>query len=170
MLELVKLDSKVNLLNVESTSINDSIARTLKQLYPIAKKELVELIFESTCQVTADIDEVKFSLAISNLVENAIKYNRINGMVNIKLDADHQFFTVEIKDTGRGIPEENIEHIFEKFYRVDKSHSREIGGTGLGLSIAKNIVLLHQGTIKVESTIHVGSKFLVKIPLFYIVN
>lgn len=168
LLELVKLDAKEHGLHIESTSINDCISRIAKQLLPIAEKNAIDLIFESACQVNADIDEVKFSLAISNIVENAIKYNRENGKVHIKLDADYQIFTIEIEDTGQGVPEENIDRIFEKFYRVDKSHSREIGGTGLGLSIAKNIVLLHKGTIRVESRLGEGTKFIIKIPLFYI--
>jgi signal transduction histidine kinase len=168
LLEMVRIDSKEHGLHIESTSINDCISRIAKQLLPIARKSSVELVFESTCQVAADVDEVKFSLAISNIVENAIKYNRKHGSVHIKLDADHQFFTVEVADSGQGIPEENIEDIFDKFYRVDKSHSREIGGTGLGLSIAKNIVLLHKGSIRVKSKLDEGSKFIIKIPLFYI--
>lgn len=170
LLELVKLDAKEDSLHIESLPINENISRILKQLSPIANKQRVELIFESTCQVIADIDELKFSLALSNLVENAIKYSQENGTVYVKLDANHQFFTIEVSDIGMGIPEEDLEQIFEKFYRVDKSHSREIGGTGLGLSITRNIILLHKGTIKADSTLGEGSKFLVKIPLFYILD
>ena len=105
------------------------------------------------------------SLILTNLVENAIKYNKEQGKVTVTLDADHQFFTVEVADTGIGIPEESLNRIYERFYRVDKSHSREIGGTGLGLAITRNAVLLHRGSIKVESTLGEGTKFLVKIPL-----
>jgi signal transduction histidine kinase len=170
LLELVKLDAKEDSLHIESVSINETINKVLKQLFPIAKKQKVELIFESTCQVVADIDEMKFSLAISNLVINAIKYNREDGSVYVRLDADHQVFTIEIHDTGVGIPPESLEKIFEKFYRVDKSRSNEIGGTGLGLSIARNIILLHRGNIKVKSKLGEGSNFLVKVPLFYISN
>lgn len=65
--------------------------------------------------------------------------------------ADHQFFTVEVSDSGISYPEEDYEHIYERFYRVDKSHSREIGGTGLGLAITRNAILLHRGSIKVSS-------------------
>ncbi len=170
LLELVKLDAKEDSLHLESVSINETINKVLKQLFPIAKKQKVELIFESTCQVVADIDEMKFSLAISNLVINAIKYNQEDGNVYVRLDADHQVFTIEIHDTGVGIPPESLEKIFEKFYRVDKSRSNEIGGTGLGLSIARNIILLHKGNIKVKSKLGEGSNFLVTVPLFYISN
>ena len=84
------------------------------------------------------------------------------------LDADHQYFTLSVSDSGLGIPEETLAHIYERFYRVDKSHSREIGGTGLGLAITKNAVLMHRGSITVDSVEGEGSCFTVKIPLNYI--
>ncbi len=108
------------------------------------------------------------TLIISNLVENAIKYNREQGSVKIILDADHQMFSLEVTDTGIGIPEDALEHIYERFYRVDKSHSREIGGTGLGLAITRNAVLMHRGSITVTSLEGEGTTFLVKIPLNHI--
>ena len=83
------------------------------------------------------------------------------------LDADHQFFTLTVSDSGVGIPEESLDHIYERFYRVDKSHSREIGGTGLGLAITRSAVLMHRGSIRVESTPGEGTSFIVKIPLNY---
>lgn len=84
------------------------------------------------------------------------------------VDADHQFFTVEVADSGIGIPADSVEHIYERFYRVDKSHSREIEGTGLGLSITRSAILMHRGTIKVVSEEGEGTTFTVKIPLTYI--
>ena len=101
-------------------------------------------------------------------MENAVKYNREHGFVKVTLDADHQFFTVEVEDSGIGIPESSYEQIFERFYREDKSHSREIGGTGLGLSITKNVILMHRGTITVSSVLNQGTVFTVKLPLSYI--
>jgi signal transduction histidine kinase len=84
---------------------------------------------ESFRPVTAEIDETKLSLAISNLVENAVKYNHDNGWVHVSLNADHKFFYVKVEDSGIGIPKEDQAHVFERFFRVDKSHSREIGGS-----------------------------------------
>ena len=127
-----------------------------------------ELIFESIREVTADVDEVKLSLAFNNLVENAIKYNKEGGWVKVTLDADHKAFYVTVADSGIGIPEEFQEHIFERFYRVDKARSRETGGTGLGLAITKSVVLMHQGSIKVESKEGEGTVFTVRIPLTYL--
>jgi signal transduction histidine kinase len=86
----------------------------------------------------------------------------------VTVNADHQFFIIEVIDTGDGIPEDSIELIFERFYRVDKSHSREIVGTGLGLPIVKSAVMQHMGTVSATSTVGVGTTFTVKIPLNYI--
>ena len=169
LLTLVKMDRKSTELNVASTDINDFIEQILKRLRPIAEKANIELVFESNRSVTAEIDATKLSLAFSNLVENAIKYNRENGWVRVSLDADHKFFYVKVSDSGIGIPQESIDYIFERFYRVDKSHAREIGGTGLGLAITRSAVVAHRGAIKVQSTVDEGTTFIVRIPLRYIV-
>ena len=168
LLELVKMDKKGAGLNVQSQNINELVERILKRLRPLAARQNVELVYESFRSVTAEVDEVKFSLALSNLVENAIKYNRENGWVHVELNADHKYFYLKVADSGIGIPKEDTEHIFERFYRVDKSHSREIGGTGLGLSIARNAVIMHRGAIKVHSEPGEGTTFTVRIPLTYI--
>ena len=111
---------------------------------------------------------MKLTLALSNLVENAIKYNVDAGWVRVSLNADHKYFYVTVADSGVGIPEDNLDHIFERFYRVDKSHSREIGGTGLGLAITRSAVLMHHGAVKVYSKENEGTTFSVRIPLTYI--
>ena len=78
------------------------------------------------------------------------------------------FATIVVEDNGIGIPEEAQEHVFERFYRVDKSHSREIGGTGLGLAITRNAILMHRGSVKIESEENRGTRFIVKIPVIYV--
>lgn len=168
LLTLVKLDKTSGDLNVTTVSVNETIELILKRLRPIARKQDVEVIFESNRSVLAEIDEVKITLALTNLVENAIKYNKKHGFVKVILDADHQFFSVEVEDSGIGIPESSYEYIFQRFYREDKSHSKEIGGTGLGLAITRNIILMHRGTIAVSSVMGEGTTFTVKIPLIYI--
>ncbi len=165
LLALVKLDRSVAQLKISVVNINGLAEIILKRLRPIARKNNVEVVLISKREVSAEVDEVKMSLILTNLVENAIKYNREQGTVEVTLDADHQFFTVQVADTGIGIPEDCMAQIYERFYRVDKSHSREIGGTGLGLAITKNAVLLHRGSIKVESREGEGTTFTVKIPL-----
>lgn len=165
LLALVKLDKSVAELNISAVNLNELTEIILKRLRPIARKNNVEVVLVSKREVIAEVDEVKMSLILTNLVENAIKYNREQGTVEVTLDADHQFFTIQVTDTGIGIPEESLGQIYERFYRVDKSHSREIGGTGLGLAITKNAVLLHRGSIKAESKEGEGTTFVVKIPL-----
>lgn len=165
LLDLVKLDKSAASLNIAPVDINALTEIILKRLRPIARKNDVELTLISKRSIIAEVDEVKMSLILTNLIENAIKYNCEQGKVHVILDADHQFFTVQVADTGIGIPEDAIDQIYERFFRVDKSHSREIGGTGLGLAITKSAVLLHRGSIKVESIPGEGSVFTVKIPL-----
>lgn len=169
LLALVKLDKAAAQLNISVVNMNELTEIILKRLRPIARKRDIELLLVSTRVVTAEVDEVKMSLILTNLIENAIKYNKEQGKVTVTLDADHQFFTVEVADTGIGIPEESLSQIYERFYRVDKSHSREIGGTGLGLAITRSAVLLHRGSIKAESTEGEGTVFLVKIPLTHVI-
>ena len=168
LLTLVKMDKKNADLQIQHMSINQLLEDILKRLRPIADKRHIDLILDSFRPVEADVDEVKFTLAVSNLVENGIKYNVDDGWVRVTLDADHKYFYVKVADSGMGIPEESIGRIFERFYRVDKSHSKEIGGTGLGLAITRSAVTMHHGTIQVASKEGEGTTFTVRIPLSYI--
>lgn len=170
LLSLVKMDRSAGDLNISSVNINELLELILKRLRPIAQRQHIELVLESFRPVSAEVDEVKLTLAITNLVENAIKYNKPDGWVHVSLNADHQYFYVKVEDSGIGIPEDSLEHIYERFYRVDKSHSREIGGTGLGLAITRNAILMHRGAIKVFSTEGEGTIFNVRIPLNYIAS
>lgn len=168
LLSLVKMDKSAADVNITNVNINELLEQILKRLNPIAERQKVELVLESFRPVSADVDEVKLSLAFTNLIENGIKYNREDGWVHVTLNADHQYFFLKVEDSGIGIPEDSLERIFERFYRVDKSHSREIGGTGLGLAITRNAILMHRGAIKVFSTEGEGTIFNVRIPLHYI--
>ncbi|MCR5674159.1 MAG: two-component sensor histidine kinase [Lachnospiraceae bacterium] len=167
LLELVKMDKQVSALNITQVDVNVLTENVMKRLRPLARRMDVELTFESVRPVTAEVDEVKLSMVITNLVENAVKYNKEHGWVRVGLDADHQYFTLTVSDSGVGIPEEAQEHIYERFYRVDKSRSREIGGTGLGLAITRTAVLMHRGSIEVASTEGEGTTFTVRIPLIH---
>lgn len=168
LLTLVKLDKKAENLNIDTVNINELLELILKRLKPIAARRNIELVLESFRPVNGEIDETKLTLAISNLVENAIKYNQEGGWVRVSLNADHKYFYVTVADSGKGIPEDSIDHIFERFYRVDKSHSTEIEGTGLGLAITKSAILMHHGAIRVRSKEGEGTTFSVRIPLNYI--
>ena len=123
LLSLVKMDRTSADLNISEVDINALVELIMRRLRPIANRRDVQLVYESLRPVTASVDEVKLTLALSNLVENAIKYNKEHGFVKVSLDADHQFFTVKVEDSGVGIPADALEHIYERFYRVDKSLS-----------------------------------------------
>ena len=168
LLALVKLDKAATEMNLDQVNINELVEGILKRLRPIAEKRNIELVLESFRPITAEVDEVKLSLAITNLVENAIKYNKDDGWVHVSLNADHKYFFVKVADSGVGIPEDAAQHIFERFYRVDKARSRETGGTGLGLAITQNVINLHHGAIKMYSRAGEGSTFMMRIPLSYI--
>lgn len=167
LLNLVRTDGERAVLNIETVDVNELMEVVLKRLKPIALKNNIEIIFESMRPVTASIDRFKFIIVLTNIIENAIKYNHPEGWVKITLNADHKFFYVDVSDSGIGIPEECKDQVFERFYRVDKARSRETGGTGLGLAITKNIVLLHKGTIKFYSKEDEGTTFNIRIPLNY---
>ena len=168
LLSLVKMDKRSSDVNIQETNINQLIELVLRRLRPIAAKQNIDLVLESFKPIVAEVDETKLTLALSNLIENGIKYNHEDGWVHVSLNVDNKYFYVKVEDSGIGIPEEDQEHIFERFYRVDKSHSREIGGTGLGLAITRSSVLMHHGAIKVYSVEGEGTTFTVRIPLKYV--
>jgi len=170
LLSMVKMDKNNAKMSVTTININELLEQLLKRLRPIAARRNIELLYESFRPVAADVDEVKISIALNNLIENAIKYNYDNGWVHVTLNADHKFFYVKIEDSGVGIPEELQEKVFERFYRVDKARSRDTGGSGLGLALTRNAVLLHRGSIKLYSKEKEGTTFTVRIPLNYVAS
>lgn len=165
LLAMSRIQKNANAVSVATISINGFVIGIMRRLRPIAQKRDIDLLYESYRDVIADVDEMKLSQAVTNLVENAIKYNNDGGYVKVSLDADHEYFYLKVEDNGVGIPKDSIDQIFERFYRVDKARSRETGGTGLGLYITKTIILMHYGTIKADSQLGKGTTFSIKIPL-----
>lgn len=165
LLTLVRLDQKEIPISFISANLNELMRGIIKRLIPLASEKNISVELEELKEVTADVDSMKLTLALSNLVDNAIKYTQEGGCVKVIVDADHQnaFFT--ICDTGVGIAEDELGKIFERFYRVDKTRDRETGGTGLGLSITHSTILIHNGSIKVTSKENEGTTFVVRIPL-----
>ncbi len=165
LLALVKLDHREAGLNICETDVNKMLDDILKRLSPLAEQKSISLSKEYLKSVVIEADEMKLVLAISNLVENAIKYTDDEGDVKVLLDCDHQNAFITVSDTGIGINEEEQQKIFNRFYRVDKTRDRQTGGTGLGLSITHSTVILHKGSIKVSSKEGEGSTFIVRIPI-----
>ena len=165
LLTLVRMNRQEVALNPIEVDITDMLGDIIKRLEPIAENKNISLIYNRVKDVKAEVEETKLSLAISNLIENGIKYNVDGGKVEITVDSDHQNAFISVADTGLGIAEEEISKIFDRFYRVDKNRDRETGGTGLGLSIARSAVLMHNGSIKVSSKENEGTTFVIIIPL-----
>ena len=165
LLTLVRTDSNKNEMNFEDADINDMMESIIKTVNPLANARGITLSYDSFKEVTAKVDAVKLSLAISNLIENAVKYNIDNGWIKCSLNADNKYFYIKVADSGVGIPDDAKDRVFDRFYRVDKARSRDTGGTGLGLSITRSIVNAHKGTIKLYSESGKGTTFTVRIPI-----
>lgn len=170
LLTLVKLGQKEASLNIKKTDINKLTEDILKRLCPIAEQKNIELLYEDVRKVVVQADEMKISLAVSNLVENAIKYTKDGGMVKVIVDADHRDAFITVQDTGIGIQEDEHGKIFTRFYRVDKTRDRETGGTGLGLAITHSTILLHHGSIRLASKENLGSTFTVRLPINFTIQ
>lgn len=168
LLALMRMNKDSSELKVSQVNINEIVEMVIKRVTPIAKKRNIEIILESFKPVSAEVDEVKLTMAITNLIENAVKYNVDDGWVKVSLNADMTYFYFKVSDSGVGIPEEAKLQVFERFFRVDKARSRETGGTGLGLAITNTVVNLHKGEIKLFSSEGEGSTFTVRIPLNYV--
>ncbi|MDN3512976.1 MAG: cell wall metabolism sensor histidine kinase WalK [Candidatus Brocadia sp.] len=165
ILELSRLDShdlKIELSHVDIRPCIENIFSQYKE-HCIEKNQSFDLDIPHRIP-TIETNEYLLRQLLTNLLDNAIKYTSKGGTVGLKVGPVNKSIWFEISDTGIGIPQEHIPRIFERFYRVDPARSREMGGTGLGLSIVKHIVHLHHGSIKVESSINVGSKFIITIP------
>ena len=167
LLSLVRLDYNGAKLNIAETDVNKMLRDIIKRIKPLADNKSITLNYDATKEVTIDADEVKLSLAISNLVENGVKYTPVGGEVSVSLDADHQNCYITVQDTGIGIDEEEQSKIFERFYRIDKTRDRETGGTGLGLAITHSTIVLHNGSVKIISGEGQGATFIVRLPLKY---
>ncbi len=165
LLNLVKLDQKEVPLQLKETDISLMMEGIVKRLQPLAEKKEVLIEYTKEKEVMAFVDEMKLSLAIANIVDNAVKYTIEKGSISVTLDADHQNMFITVMDTGIGIPEDEVAHIFERFYRVDKTRDRETGGTGLGLSITYATIMMHKGSIRVTSKEDEGTTMVVRIPL-----
>ncbi len=164
IIEISKLDEERTEYRKENISVSSIVEQIFAGLRPVAEKRNISLCYEggdiSIFTVRSVFDEIIF-----NLCDNGVKYNKEGGSLKVQARRLGDMLELKVKDTGIGIPENETEHIFERFYRVDKSHSRSIGGTGLGLSIVKHGILSLKGSIEVESTLGKGSCFILKLPL-----
>ncbi|MDD4807971.1 MULTISPECIES: HAMP domain-containing sensor histidine kinase [Caproicibacterium] len=165
MLALSRLENMREDPAAHPVSVAKAVAASVKRLKPAAQKNEVTV----SCQVDPALyvccSPMRLEQLFGNLIENAVKYNRPGGTVTVTGAVQREAAAVRVQDTGIGIAPQHIPRLFERFYRVDTSRSREIGGTGLGLSIVKHIAVLYGGDISVESKVGEGSTFTVRLPL-----
>lgn len=167
LITLNQMESGVIKFNFAAFDLTEVIQEVVDQLEDKANRRMVKVKFKagSEGKYITYADKEKIFRVIQNLISNAIKYNKESGEVNISLKAGKNTVTIRVKDDGRGIPPEDLKRIFERFYRVEKSRSREQGGTGLGLAIVKHILEGHKSKISVSSTVGKGSVFSFELPL-----
>lgn len=165
LLLLSKMDSDIVTMQIKKYSLIKVIQESIDALRPIINARHIKLSFYAASDIEAEFDKIKMHQAINNLVENAVKYSRNNGYVKIFLTKAAEDACITVEDNGVGIAPEHLNHIFERFYRVDKARSRDTGGTGLGLHIVRKIAIMHGGRVEVESIEKMGSKFMLYLPV-----
>lgn len=148
----------------EPVHLNELVQRTMKGLQLLADQKDIKMELFNDEEVVVPGDRLKLQQVISNIIDNGIKYTPEGGRVTIEIYNTPQYGVVKVSDTGYGIAPEELGHIFDRFYRIDKARSRATGGTGLGLSIAKRIVMLHNGDIRVQSEENKGTTFRIELP------
>ncbi len=164
LLLLSKMDSDIITMQISRYSLKDIVQECIDALMPIVNKRHIRLSFIAPVDIEAECDKIKVHQAINNLIDNAVKYSRNNGYVKVYLTRVGEEACITVEDNGLGIAPEHLNHIFERFYRVDKARSRDTGGTGLGLHIVRKIAVMHGGRVEVESIEKMGSKFMLYLP------
>jgi len=166
LLTLARLESADGMVDTESMNVCESVEKSINNFRASAEEHGIQLIGDlppAPVRIIGDVEAVE--LVVNNLLDNALKYTQEGGRVWVRLDTDGTMVVLEVEDTGIGIAKEHHGRIFERFYRVDKARSRELGGTGLGLSIVKHVCRTLGGSISVESEVGTGSTFRVRFPL-----
>ena len=165
LLAISRLDAGEAQMERAKLDLAELAVSTTEQMRLLAEDRNINLSCEAGGRVEIEGDRARLKQVVVNLVDNAIKYTPAGGNVTVKVIAIDDRATLEVADNGGGIPAEALPHLFERFYRVDKARSRQMGGTGLGLAIVRSIVMAHGGQVTVESTEGKGSRFRVELPL-----
>jgi PAS domain S-box-containing protein len=164
LLTLAQLDAWQYQLEVGPTDLSRIVQTAIESVEAKAERFGIEINFADAAEHRCVCDAQKLYQVFLNLLDNAIKYSDPGARVDVGIREDVSYLTVEVRDTGVGIPPEDLGQLFERFYRVDKDRSRATGGSGLGLAISRQIVEMHGGDISVESEVGAGSTFRVRLP------
>ena len=165
IIQLSRVQDSDPLKEAQQLSAGDIIKEALDQCRTTADSRQISLTFQDSEDAMILGDRDQLTMAIHNLIENAINYSPADTKVAVSTSVENGIITISVADQGIGIPEAEVERIFERFYRVDPARSRETGGTGLGLSIVKHIINKHGGEISVWSSENVGSTFSIRLPI-----
>ncbi|MBR2179345.1 MAG: HAMP domain-containing histidine kinase [Selenomonadaceae bacterium] len=169
LLMVARSDNNALKVTIKKFDLGEMLNQNIRMMRPLAEKKGITLNGENIQEVDMQADEQKIKQLILILVDNAIKYTPEGGKVTVGIESINEGkVTFFVQDSGIGIAKEDQDKVFERFYRVDKARSREIGGNGLGLSIASEIVRLHEGKISVESELGQGTKFIVELKIAFI--
>ncbi|MGG3847032.1 ATP-binding protein [Aeribacillus composti] len=164
LFELAKMDQHSFQIHKEPTNLCDFLKKLHDKMLPAFHEKTMSLIYKCEKNITVQIDQKRFEQVMINLLDNALKYSDEGSVVSIEARAEKNSIVIIVSDNGIGIPEEDLHHIFERFYRVDKSRSRTSGGTGLGLAIVKEIVEAHGGTVYAASEYGKGTNVVITLP------
>ena len=164
LLYLVRVEKDDLELDYSMTYVNYLLEWVIKTINPIALKKEIELSLTAPNKIELSLDQEKMQQCLLNIIGNAVKYTPEGGKVWVELDESRDDIIIRVNDNGIGIPEKDLPFIFDRFYRVDEARARKTGGTGLGLAIVQQIVLLHQGTISVQSELGVGTQVTITLP------
>ncbi|MEA3305897.1 MAG: ATP-binding protein, partial [Candidatus Omnitrophota bacterium] len=165
LLDLSKIESSKLKMSLKPWAIEPIIKRVVSGLNKQAKDKSITIKIDIPKDISNILaDEVRIAQVLLNLIDNAIKYTESKGSITVSANEQNKFIQVDVFDNGVGIPEKDLPRLFERFYRVDKARSRELGGTGLGLSIVKHIIQAHNGEVSVQSVLGQGSTFTFTIP------
>jgi len=167
IINLSRLQDSDPLQIAEPLLVSDLISEAVDQCQTTSEARNIGLSVSEQSEVKVFGDRDQLLMAIHNLIENAINYSPENTKVSISTSIENEIVTISIADQGIGIPESELERIFERFYRVDPARSRETGGTGLGLSIVKHVAAKHGGEIRVWSSQNIGSTFALRLPIYH---
>lgn len=165
LLYLVDMEKKELELELKLTYVNYLVRNIIKTVNPIAEKKSIRIHLLEKDRIQIKLDQDKIKQAMINIIGNAVKYTPENGDIYVRVfSSPKETVTIEIEDSGIGIPEEDLEYIFDRFYRVDEDRARHSGGTGLGLSISQQIINLHQGQISIKSQVDIGTIVSIILP------
>ncbi|HSH34953.1 HAMP domain-containing sensor histidine kinase, partial [Schnuerera sp.] len=164
IIHLTHIEDEIESQTMETTNISNIAKEVISQLTISAKNKGLNLSLTAG-DITIDANKRMIKDLLYNLVDNAIKYNKPKGIIHVSLEERKDFCIIRVKDTGIGIPEEEQNKVFERFYMVDKSRSKKVGGSGLGLSIVKHIVAYHNGRISLASKLNKGTEIEIQLPI-----